>query len=120
MSKISIFVCMPGNKECARVDSQIYVPVYGGNALQRGKDSGIAGDDTGDNISAKNPGYCEETVLYWAWKNRRADYYGFCHYRRYFDFAEEKHEKDCYGNIIEKYINEESVSKYGLKSLDFQ
>ncbi len=41
-------------------------------------------DNTGENISSKNPNYCEITGLYWAWKNLTTDYIGLCHYRRYF------------------------------------
>ena len=41
-------------------------------------------DNTGDNISRKNPNYCELTGLYWAWKNLDADYIGLVHYRRHF------------------------------------
>ena len=29
----------------------------------------MIGDDTGDNISDRNPQYCEMTAQYWAWKN---------------------------------------------------
>lgn len=45
---------------------------------------GYIGDNTGDNISLRNPNYCELTGLYWAWKNLKCDYIGLCHYRRYF------------------------------------
>lgn len=43
-------------------------------------------DNEGDNISGKNPDYCELTAQYWAWKNIDCDYYGFFHYRRYLTF----------------------------------
>ena len=61
---------------------EIYLPVFVG---AEGKDNfGICGDNTGDNISLKNPGYCELTGLYWGWKNLTADAVGLVHYRRYF------------------------------------
>ena len=51
-------------------------------------------DMTGDNISEKNPVYCELTGLYWMWKNMVAksspdDYFGIYHYRRVLDIDEE-------------------------------
>ena len=50
----------------------VYLPVQVGAA---GKESipGYTRDDSGENISAKNPHYCELTGLYWAWKNLPGD-----------------------------------------------
>lgn len=60
----------------------VYMPIHVG---REGKtDIGFTGDNTGDNISTKNPYFCELTGLYWAWKNLHCEYIGLCHYRRYF------------------------------------
>ena len=59
-----------------------YLPLHVG---KNGKEGfGYRGDDTGENISWKNPNYCELTGLYWAWKNLDVDYLGLAHYRRHF------------------------------------
>ena len=60
-----------------------FSPIQVGCALTT-LDLGLTRDDTGPNISAKNPSYCELTALYWAWKNVDAPYYGLMHYRRIF------------------------------------
>lgn len=60
----------------------VYLPVHVGKEGKQ--DLGFIGDNTGDNISIKNPNYCELTAIYWAWKNLKADYTGLVHYRRYF------------------------------------
>ena len=59
-----------------------YIPLQVGAALHEALP--YTGDNTGDNISDKNPTYCELTGLYWVWKNTRDDYKGLVHYRRYF------------------------------------
>lgn len=46
-------------------------------------------DNTGDQISDKNPNYCELTALYWIWKNecpkmKSDDLISINHYRRWF------------------------------------
>jgi len=73
----------------------MYVPLHVG--CTNGKALGFLGDDTGDNISNRNPYYCELTGIYWIWKNyhpqaqhtppalptKEKEYVGICHYRRY-------------------------------------
>lgn len=63
---------------------EIYTPIQVGKANSK-YDLGILGDNMGDNISEKNPNYCELTAQYWAWKNLQCEYIGLCHYRRYFE-----------------------------------
>lgn len=67
---------------------EAYTPIHVGRAISKYKEEmdDMIGDDTGDNISEKNPQYCELTAQYWAWKNLKdVEYIGFCHYRRFFD-----------------------------------
>lgn len=64
-----------------------FTPIHVGRAvsLYKGEMRDMIGDDTGDNISCKNPSYCEMTAHYWIWKNvKETEYVGLCHYRRYF------------------------------------
>lgn len=63
-------------------DDVLYLPLHVGHSGK--KDIGFTPDDTGDNISEKNPYFCELTGLYWAWKNLDVDYIGLAHYRRHF------------------------------------
>lgn len=81
----------------------VYVPLQVGRALH--DDYGYQGDDTGDNISVKNPFYSELTGLYWIWKNySAADYLGLCHYRRYFlNSTGELMTASDYMNIFSQY-----------------
>ncbi len=62
---------------------------------------GALPDNTGDNISDKNREYSELTAHYHAWKNIKAEYYGFCHYRRFFCVDE---------NIKHPYITTSQLS----------
>ena len=63
---------------------EMYMPLFVG-AEGKEKWADIACDNTGDNISKKNPYYAELTGLYWAWKNLDCEYIGLSHYRRFFD-----------------------------------
>lgn len=79
---MNIKVLVATHKKYCMPAERIYLPIQVGKA---GKESlGYQGDDIGDNISWKNPSYCELTGAYWGWKNLQCDYVGLCHYRRYF------------------------------------
>lgn len=83
--KVTILVA--SHKPDTVFENDVYTPIHVGRAISRWKDemAGMIGDDTGVNISEKNPCYCELTAQYWAWKNLDCEYVGLCHYRRYFE-----------------------------------
>lgn len=75
------------------LSNDILVPIQVGRALSE-QQLDMIGDDTGENISKRNPEYCEMTGLFWVWKNDlESDYIGFMHYRRFLDFHPEKEKK---------------------------
>lgn len=85
MDKIKIYVAT--HKPGFYISDSIYTPIHVGRDISKYRDelSSIIGDNTGDNISSKNPSYCEMTAHYWIWKNvHDVEYVGLCHYRRYF------------------------------------
>ena len=104
--KRKISVIIAAHKEYRMPEDSLYLPLHvgaegktdeNGNPL----DLGYLKDNTGDNISAKNPMYCELTGLYWAWKNLNSDYIGLVHYRRYFrGLGKKKTGKDPFDNIL--------------------
>ncbi len=80
MKDIKIIVA--AHKKYWMPEDSMYYPVHAGHTGK--EDIGYTPDDTGDNISGKNPSFCELTGLYWAWKNLKCDYLGLVHYRRHF------------------------------------
>lgn len=80
---MDIKILVATHKKAHMPMDDMYLPVRVGNALAK-DDFGYTGDDTGDNISEKNPYFCELTALYWGWKNVKADYIGLAHNRRHF------------------------------------
>ena len=94
MKNIKIIIAT--HKKYEMPKDNMYIPIHVG---KEGKeDLGYIGDNTKDNISLKNPYYCELTGLYWAWKNLDADYIGLAHYRRHFAIKEKN--KDKFNNIL--------------------
>lgn len=106
---------------CHKPDSvykdEVYTPIHVGRSISRFKNemSEFIGDNTGENISYKNPYYCELTAEYWGWKNLDCEYIGLCHYRRYFEIKitienidkilGDNHDVLCITPIHEKYRN---------------
>lgn len=83
MKNVKIIVAT--HKAYQMPQDSMYLPVLVGS---KGKEniSNFQRDDEGENISEKNPYFCELTGLYWAWKNLQADYIGLSHYRRHFTY----------------------------------
>ena len=106
---IKIFVSHRIDLDSETIDNPLYIPVRCGAVYDEREGVTMLGDDTGDNISEKRESFCELTVQYWAWKNIKADYYGLCHYRRYFSFADEKLEEDIWGNINFSFIDDKAI-----------
>ena len=69
------------HKEYRMPKDKVYLPLQVG--AEGKKSIGYKKDNTGKNISEKNPFFCELTGLYYAWKNLKYDYIGLVHYRRH-------------------------------------
>lgn len=99
-------------------DNTLLRPIQVGAARSGRRLEGMLHDDEGDNISRKNVSYCELTGQYWAWRNVRADYYGFLHYRRYFNFSEarypEHHEPFIFGDVVFDRNDDDTLAHIGF------
>lgn len=109
---IRIFVST--HKDVELFESDILQPVQVGSARASAPIGFALRDCDGENISELNPMYCELTTQYWAWKNVDAEYYGFCHYRRYFDFNERRHEENDFGEIMFDRIGSKAQREFCL------
>lgn len=71
------------HKECDIIKGSPYRPVIVGKGEFEMENAWR--DNSGVNITEKNPYYCELTALYWVWKNqaKNFDNIGLCHYRRF-------------------------------------
>ncbi len=101
MKNIKIIVAT--HKKYQMPKDEMYVPVHVGS---KGKDiiENYQRDEEKENISEKNPYFCELTGLYWAWKNLKSDYIGLVHYRRYFTNLNKipKEEKEKFEIVLSK------------------
>ena len=86
MKKVTVIIA--AHKKYRVPEDKLYMPLHVG---AEGKEKiGFSCDDTGDNISKKNPFFCELTGLYWAWKNLKSEYIGLVHYRRHLTISKKK------------------------------
>ena len=93
MERASVKIYTMAHKAFLLPPDKLYVPLLcgAGCVSEDGrKRSALPGteeylrDDSGENISLKNPYYSELTGLYWAWKNDKdSDILGLAHYRRF-------------------------------------
>lgn len=112
MSDIKIFVTHTPNRDSIRVEHPYFYHVIAGSDFQTKKaPKGVYLDNQGENISYKNKSYCELTTQYWAWKNLKADYYGFCHYRRFFSFQRKQIKESDWGTIEYDYLDEKTMEE---------
>ena len=86
------------HKKTKIADISGYTPILVGADLHPEITDYKVKDNTGDNISVKNPNYCELTAVYWIWKNCSDDIIGIVHYRRFFG-------KRWYSGSVNNYIS---------------
>lgn len=111
---IKIFVSHRIDLDSETIDNPMYIPVRCGAVYDQREGVTMLGDDTGDNISELRMSFCEYTVMYWAWKNVKADYYGLSHYRRFLSFADKQLKSAALRQGIMDSLAHETVSACGL------
>lgn len=121
MSNIKLFVTHTPNRDTMTVDNPLLYNVIAGSDFQKKPvREGMLLDNDGENISKRNKSYCELTTQYWAWKNQDADYYGFCHYRRFFSFNHEKLKEDDWGTVVYPVMDENAMEELHLNETDMR
>ena len=104
---MDIKIIVAAHKQYRMPKDEIYIPLHVG---AEGKQNiGFVGDNTGENISTKNPFWCELTGLYWAWKKLDYEYLGLVHYRRHFKGKTKSNDK--FEKIIKKQEVEQLLKK---------
>lgn len=109
-----IRIYVTAHKRVKLPNSLMLQPVQVGPGNRSNRFIGYLHDDEGNNIAGKNPRYCEMTTQYWAWKNGLADYVGFAHYRRYFNFSGVTYPENGFGEVMDDFIDDKAIEKYGL------
>ena len=81
---MNCLIYIVSHKKFSPPKQKYYMPIFvGPNKVEY--EGEYVTDKTKNQISEKNPNYCELTALYWIWKNvHNIDYVGLVHYRRFF------------------------------------
>lgn len=112
MKKKDVKIIVATHKKYMMPEDKVYMPLHVG---AEGKEEiGYKKDNKGDNISLKNPFFCELTGLYWAWKNLKCDYLGLVHYRRYFSLDKKKYKTS--EEKLKHVLSSDEVNKLLSKS----
>lgn len=77
------------HKKYEMPESSVYLPVQVGAKINK-PIPGYQRDDEGENISEKNPYFCELTGFYWGINNLKTRYIGLVHYRRHFTMSSKR------------------------------
>ena len=72
--------------ECFEIPAYC-IPIEVGAALRENFKYDLHDDLTDDNVSIKNPEWCEVTAIYWIWKHTYSDIIGLYHYRRLYKLS---------------------------------
>lgn len=100
MKNVKVYIAT--HKKANLPELKEYVPIQVG---AEGKEKlGYITDNTGENISNKNPNFCELTATYWIMKNDNSDIVGLTHYRRYFF-------NNIFSNSFKNIIHKEKIIK---------
>lgn len=110
-NQIKIYICY--HKPSKIFSSDVFCPIHVGKALSKQK-LNMIGDNTGDNISEKNPYFCELTGLYYMWKNVDVDNIGLFHYRRFLNF---KNSKGFLLNFPNNFLNKYNIKEDTINNL---
>lgn len=115
MEEESIQIIVATHKPYFMPKDSIYLPLHVGAEGKKDNEGkplniGFVKDNTGENISDKNPFYCELTGLYWAWKNVNAAYLGMAHYRRHFSYKRKS--RNPFENILNTKEAKKLISSY--------
>lgn len=111
MENIKILVIC--HKKAPLPKEDIYCPIEVGSSSRVEHFLPLRDDLSEDNISDRNPSYCELTGLYYAYKNLDYDVLGLVHYRRYFMRSSFCLRKNM-DNVLDRKTLEKLLSKYDI------